>query len=231
MNLLALDTATEMATVAVTKNDRLISERGRRVTTHSEGLMSMIDEALREARLDIADLDAIICGSGPGSFTGLRIGMATAKGLCFAAGKPLCCVPSMVGVAGAVAEKMGCQQETVVLLDARRNELFCGRYRGFAQLVPDSVLSPEAARLYAQQHAEAVVAGDGVQRFKDNILGQLRLAPRGCHGVHARFLAQAGRVRVADRDFDDLASAVPQYIRDPDIRKPKPSAKAGRQTN
>lgn len=99
MKLLALDTSTRSATVALTIGDEIAAERQREVTTHSEGLLALIDDVLRDGGVPVGDLDGIVCGSGPGSFTGLRIGMATAKGLCFATGKRLYCVESMTALA------------------------------------------------------------------------------------------------------------------------------------
>jgi tRNA threonylcarbamoyladenosine biosynthesis protein TsaB len=79
--LLALDTSTLQATAALLRGEEVLGEVERRVTTHSERLLVAIDELLRAAGVAVGDLEAIACGRGPGSFTGLRIGMATAKGL------------------------------------------------------------------------------------------------------------------------------------------------------
>lgn len=104
--ILALDTATRRATVAVSRGQTILAEANRDVTTHSEGLIFLIEEALGAAELNIQDIDAVACGRGPGSFTGLRIGMATAKGLCFAAKKPLVTVSSLYALAAVTAEQL-----------------------------------------------------------------------------------------------------------------------------
>ncbi|HEX6838215.1 MAG TPA: tRNA (adenosine(37)-N6)-threonylcarbamoyltransferase complex dimerization subunit type 1 TsaB, partial [Polyangia bacterium] len=77
MLILAIDTSTLHAAAALWRDDRVLAERHRLVTTHSEALLAMIDELFVEASVAPADVDAVACGAGPGSFTGLRIGLAT----------------------------------------------------------------------------------------------------------------------------------------------------------
>src|ERR1700761_5339320 len=99
MIVLALDTATLASAVALWRDGQLLAERRRLVTTHSESLLAMIDESLAEAGLRPPQLDGIVCGAGPGSFTGLPIGLATAKGLCLALDKPLVLVSTLAALA------------------------------------------------------------------------------------------------------------------------------------
>src|SRR4051812_6985793 len=97
--LLAIDTSTLTASAAVLDGGRIVVERHAAATQTSEALLPLVDEVLREAGLAPTQLDALACGAGPGSFTGLRIGLATAKGLCFALGKPLLAVSSLAALA------------------------------------------------------------------------------------------------------------------------------------
>lgn len=126
MRILAFDTATAACTVAVIAEGRVRAELTLQVPrAHSVRLMPLIAQALREAGVDRRELDAIAVGVGPGSFTGLRIGLATAKGLAFALDRPV--VP--VSTLAAAAYGTGAQAGLVVpLLDAKRDQVFTAVY-------------------------------------------------------------------------------------------------------
>src|SRR5438270_5446530 len=123
MRILALDTSTLQASVALASDGQLVAERERVVTTHSESLLVLVDECLRAADLRPADVDVVACGAGPGSFTGLRIGLATAKGLCFALGRPLALVSSLEALAARAPDGPAC-----AIIDAYKCEVFAGRF-------------------------------------------------------------------------------------------------------
>jgi len=246
--LLALDTATRRASVAVCRGAQLLAEGAREVTTHSEGLLLLIQSTLERAGLAVEALDAVVCGQGPGSFTGLRIGMATAKGLCLALGRPLICVSSLSALARAAQEAdettAGADRLVAALLDARRKEVYLGLYRGEALLAPEVVLGPQEVPARLEQLANeteqgpdgarlpAVLVGDGALAYQEQLLAALgaraTLAPDPCHELAARHLLPAAHARLLAGDTDDLAAAVPRYIRPSDARLPsKPFAGLG----
>ena len=209
MIVLALDTSTLQATVAVWGRGHVLGERHRVVTTHSDALLLLVDEAFTDAGIVPHDLDAIVCGAGPGSFTGLRIGLATAKGLCFALEKPLVLISSLAGMAARAPSGRVC-----ATLDAFKGEVYAGLYTIHDGLpVADGeelVLSP--ADLRARLAAAPVdhVVGSGAAKYPE-----LQVAPLLDHelGPRAADLARLAAVRLARRDFDDLATATPKYIR------------------
>ena len=218
MKLLALDTSTLVATVAAVDGKRLLAQRERRVTTHSEGLLALIDEVLFAATLRLVDVDAIACGTGPGSFTGLRIGMATAKGLCFGRGIPLRAVSSLAALAldGAAAAHGAL---ILALLDAKKSELYAGLYRPTADLVTavaaEVVLPPEQLFAYVARHANGervVVVGDGAVAYRGHAeaLGCLPT----CRGTpSAESVARLALATSGHPVRDALATAAPTYIR------------------
>src|SRR5262249_52103863 len=168
--LLALDTATHTASVAVVAEDgAVLAERHSQVSTHSEAVLLLIDTVLRESAREVADLAAIACGAGPGSFTGLRIGLATAKGLCFASEKPLVLVPSLAALAAAAPPGLlaiGC-------LDARKGEVFLAPYIEGEAVAPEQAARPgdvghlvEGFRRAAGSR-EVVLVGDAVTRYPE----------------------------------------------------------------
>lgn len=126
MRVLAIDSSGLTATVAVVEDDRTIAEYTIDYKkTHSQTLLPMIDEVAKMVEMDLADIDAIAVSGGPGSFTGLRIGSATAKGLGLALGKPLLHIPTVDGLAYQV---YGCEDIICPIMDARRNQVYTGLY-------------------------------------------------------------------------------------------------------
>lgn len=126
MRVLAFDTATSACTVAVMAEGRVRSELTLQVPrAHSTRLMPLIAQALEEAGVDRREIDAIAVGVGPGSFTGLRIGLATAKGLAFALEKPVVPVSTLAATAYGTGAQIGL---VVPLLDAKRDRVFAGIY-------------------------------------------------------------------------------------------------------
>lgn len=220
-HVLALDTATLVASSAVVSDGRVVAERDARVTTHSEKLLPLVDELLAEARLEPAALDLVACGAGPGSFTGLRIGLATAKGLAFALGKPLVVASSLAALALEAEDE--CQASgalALALLDAKKQEVYAGLYHmrpeGPIPVGAERVIGPEALVGHVSQLASGapvVVVGDGAAAYPDaaarcgRILAPARGTPR------ARAVARLALARVAQGTPDELATAAPTYIR------------------
>jgi len=126
MRVLAIDSSGVTATVAVVEDTQTVAEYTINYKkTHSQTLLPMIDEVVKMTELDLNTIDAIAVAGGPGSFTGLRIGSATAKGLGFALNKPLIHVPTVDGLAYNV---YGCENIICPIMDARRNQVYTGIY-------------------------------------------------------------------------------------------------------
>ena len=126
MRVLAIDSSGLTATVAVVEDTQTVAEYTINYKkTHSQTLLPMIDEVVKMTELDLNTIDAIAVAGGPGSFTGLRIGAATAKGLGFALNKPLIHVPTVDGLAYNV---YGCEDIICPIMDARRNQVYTGIY-------------------------------------------------------------------------------------------------------
>jgi len=127
MKILGIDSSGIVASTAVVEDDNLLGEYTVNYKkTHSQTLLPMIDEVVRMLELDLHTIDAIAIAGGPGSFTGLRIGSATAKGLGLALDKPLIQIPTVDGLAYNLA---GSSAMACPLMDARRNQVYTGLYR------------------------------------------------------------------------------------------------------
>jgi tRNA threonylcarbamoyladenosine biosynthesis protein TsaB len=144
LKILGLDTATTTASIAVLDGERVLATATRNTHRRTADALIAIDGACRAAGITARELDAIAVGAGPGSFTGLRIGMATAKGIAFAAGKPLWAVSSLAALA---ADAPG-DGLVVAILDARKGELFTGAFDKTGGLVtargPERLVVPSA---------------------------------------------------------------------------------------
>jgi tRNA threonylcarbamoyladenosine biosynthesis protein TsaB len=126
MKVLGVDTSTMTVGIGIVDEDEVLVEVKFSVKiTYSEILLSCIDQALKNIGLKIEDMDGFAISIGPGSFTGLRIGLSTLKGLCFATGKPLASVPSLDALAYLA---LYCQYPVVTMLDAKKNQVYAAIY-------------------------------------------------------------------------------------------------------
>ena len=140
MNLLAIDTATEQFSAALAANENTWLFEADAGLRHSELVMDVIDMLLGKAALKPQDLSGVVCMEGPGSFTGLRIGFAIAKGLSLSLGIPFAAIPTLDCLAWPFSAWPGI---VVPALDAKKGSFFCALYRGGKRLTPGMDVSPE----------------------------------------------------------------------------------------
>lgn len=168
MKLLAIESSGLVASCAIATEDTLLAEYTVNFKkTHSQTLLPMVDEIVSMIGLELKEVDAIAVSAGPGSFTGLRIGSATAKGLGLALSKPIIPVPTTQGIA---ANLYGAEGIICPLMDARRNQVYTGLYRynknGF-EIVEDqmAVLIDEIIQKVNAMGEPVTYLGDGVEAF------------------------------------------------------------------
>lgn len=127
MKILAIDTATEVCSVAILENDNVIKEKTlNAVNTHSVALMPLIQDILKECNLTINDIDLFACDKGPGSFTGIRIGLSTVKAFCDVTNKPCVGITSLEGFAYKLKNYSNPDFYICSLLNANHNNAYCG---------------------------------------------------------------------------------------------------------
>jgi tRNA threonylcarbamoyladenosine biosynthesis protein TsaB len=218
MRVLALDTSTFVGTVAVLRDGALLAEWSASVrATHGETLLPHVARALEQAGIAARELDLIAVGIGPGSFTGTRIGVATAKGLALAEGKPLLGLSSL----RVIALGMPWGRLRAVAVDAQKGELYCALYEHagaslIERVAPFHAPPVEAARML--QEAD-VLAGDGAERHPDFMLACAR-APKLCDTPRAACLAYDAAREYARSGASDLAALEPLYVRPSDAKLP-----------
>lgn len=127
MKILAIDTATEVCSVAILENNNLIKEETLdSVNTHSVAIMPLVQKVLNECNLTINDIDLFACDKGPGSFTGIRIGLSTIKAFCDVTNKPCVGITSLEGFAYKVQHSLASDYYICSLLNANHNNAYCG---------------------------------------------------------------------------------------------------------
>jgi tRNA threonylcarbamoyladenosine biosynthesis protein TsaB len=220
MRVLVFDTATPATVVGVAGDDGRLVERRHdpgpeERPGHAQRLLGMAHEALAEAGLEWSEVDRIGVGVGPGTFTGLRIGVATARALAQGTGAELAAVSTL----GALAVAAGGAGRTVLaVLDARRGEAFAAVWSGVEEVVVPRALPPEELAVLAASAGESPLAvGDGAVRFRDRLEAAGVEVPEDSSALHrvgaAGLHALAVTAPVVDRD-----ALVPEYVRSPDAR-------------
>jgi len=231
--LLAFDTSTPTARVAlVSPVGVCLAERAKTAARHSANLLALVDELLREIGISIGGLAAIACGAGPGSFTGLRVGLAVAKGLALPTDRPLVLVSSLEALACDLAVASPEAPLLLPCLDAGKGQVYARLYDAGTGQGPrplgegDWVLSPgDLCRMAVDAAAgrPLVAGGTGLDRYLE--IFRSGLADDACRvslpGPSTGAIARLARQRMAAGEFDDIESAVPRYGRPPDITRPK----------
>lgn len=235
MKLLGLDTATSTAGIALVEGDpgapagcRVLGAARHDTSGRGADLLVAIDALCRSVGIAPRALDAVAIGAGPGSFTGLRIGMATAKGIAFAANRPLWAVSSLAALADDAVHELadrGIDREgegdAVIgaVLDARRGEVFAGLFRGGIAVAPERVMAPAELAPWVDEVVASLdppvsamwFAGDAIVTYRDV------LAPGA---THDRWLAArtpsgsaVARLALAGARVDITRGGAPVYIR------------------
>ncbi|MBE7054045.1 MAG: tRNA (adenosine(37)-N6)-threonylcarbamoyltransferase complex dimerization subunit type 1 TsaB [Ruminococcaceae bacterium] len=214
MNILAIDTSSQNATVALLSEERLIGEFTiNNKKTHSQIIMPLIDDMISKSGLDIKDIDVFACGVGPGSFTGLRIGIATAKALAQAVNKKVVGVSSLSVLANSISfsEKLVCP-----IIDARRNDVYNALYKDGKCIKEDRAINIEDL-IKELNGNETVFVGDGIIPHKDLIISKMGdkayFAPQSIMMAKASAVAQIALERALNNSFDDIYNLEPVYLR------------------
>jgi tRNA threonylcarbamoyladenosine biosynthesis protein TsaB len=222
MILLAIETSTPDGGAALWRDGAILaSVENDGAATHSERLMPAIQTILRQGRLELGDVDAIAVSIGPGSFTGLRIGLAVAKGLAAAAEKPVIAVPTLEALAWRFAEP---GKLTAPMLDARRSEIYSAIFSrkeiggDLERVTPDLAESPEE---FAERiDSLCIIGGLGAQRyasfFEERLGDKVRIAPRDSSFASPAAVAAIGARCLGRGETAGLLTLEPIYVRKSD---------------
>lgn len=218
MKILAIETSTMLGGAAVMDDSMglIVETRLNVKAAHSERLMVEIDHVLKQADMTASEIDVFGVAIGPGSFTGLRIGLSTVKGLSYATGKPIVSVPTLEAFAWNFPQ---CVHPVCTMLDARKKEVYAAVFRwrgnGFDRLVPERSVRP--ADLLMALKGPVIFAGEGAQLYREvitEILGGNALFAPAQHMIPSPSnVASLGLKKAAAGDFAEPIGLVPLYIR------------------
>lgn len=213
-NILCLETATTNCSVGIAKDGQLISlkEDNSKGYSHAEKLHVFINEILQESNLSVEDLDAVAVSKGPGSYTGLRIGVSAAKGLCFSQDIPLISIPTL----GLLAQKLEGRNEVVVpMLDARRMEVYSAVFDKELQQVRETraeILQEDSFSEYLER-GKVHFIGNGVAKFED-ICKHENAVFHKQEFPSANEMAAIAEAKYKKSDIEDVAYFEPYYLKD-----------------
>ena len=224
MKILALDSSGLVATIAVIEDDVMVAEYTTcHKKTHSQTLIPMLDEIKKMTELDLKSIDAIAVTKGPGSFTGLRIGCATAKGLGLALDCPLVAIPTVDALAYNL---YGSSALICPLMDARREQVYTGLYRfekkndGYemvCELKQCAISVEEIIQIVNTWEQEVIFLGDGVPVYKDKIAALCQVdysfAPAGLNRQRAASVGLLGALAYEKGDIVSADAMEPDYLR------------------
>lgn len=228
MRILALDTSTDVASAAISENGVIIGEYScNKGKTHSQKIMPMIQNLLEKLDMSALDMDAFAASVGPGSFTGLRIGVTTVKAMAFAAGKPVISVPTL----DALAYNLPMVSSLICpVIDARNNQVFTAVYGfdgGSLKRHTDylAVHINELADIISHMEGEVIFLGDAAVKHRAFFISELgervRIAPQNTALAKASSVAALACEAYNSGKLESCYDMVPFYLRKPQAEREK----------
>lgn len=223
MTLLALETATRTCGVAVHRDGTILAQTHlHRPRVHSKRLTPLIEDAFRHADVESDTLDAVAVSMGPGSYTGLRIGVSTAKGWVLSTDAALVGVPTLEAFAAQLGPVAAPGDVVCPLLDARRDEVYACAYQrtadGLEVLASTKALPVEALPDWiGEVRGKLWLLGDGAPKSRDSLAtveAPHTIVPAEKLSPSAAWVARRGRRRLATEGADDVATFEPLYVKD-----------------
>jgi tRNA threonylcarbamoyladenosine biosynthesis protein TsaB len=218
MTTLQIETATTVCSVALTRDGSVLAYKQLdERNIHAEIITLFIEELITAAGMQYRDLDAIAVSSGPGSYTGLRIGVSTAKGLCYALDKPLIAIETLSAMAdGIIAEGVDNQTLLCPMIDARRMEVYTALFD-----VNGNVIKPTAAEIIDEhsfagylQNNKVLFFGDGAEKCRETLGNNANAQFITGFVNSATHLTRRATEKFANNDFEDVAYFEPFYLKD-----------------
>ena len=222
--ILLIETATDVCSVAVSEGNEILSS-GHITEARSQAsqLAPLIQDTVSRAGMQISGLAAVAVSSGPGSYTGLRVGVSTAKGICFGAGIPLIGIETLTAIACGTLKTGAAQEDpdgTVIIpmIDARRMEVYTALYDSSAQRISETeavVLTPDTFSGTLKKYRRVIFTGDGAAKYENMLPEQYKdrcifLPSR----PEAADMAAAAFRALQEKRFEDTAYFEPFYLKE-----------------
>lgn len=212
--ILALETSSQNCSVALFEGDKILSEEKNTETfRHSQVLFPLIKKILHSAEATIKDVNAIALSSGPGSFTGLRIGTAAALGMCHAMNIPLITINTLEGMIDKAKKNVNEKKLFCPMIDARRMEVYC-----MIKNFDDEIILPQQAKIidensFDEYNEDILCFGDGAEKCKKVFSNNKKI--KFLDGIEAEAvnMCSLANERFLQRKFDDILTYEPNYLK------------------
>lgn len=217
--LLHIETSDKLCSAALSDNDRLIAlKSGQGERAHASMLTVIINELIKENGISSESLDAVSVSMGPGSYTGLRIGVSAAKGMCYALGKPLIAVNTLLAMASGMIEAVAGMDDKILLcpmIDARRMEVYNAVYNsGLNEVVSTrATIVDETTFSELLKSSKIIFAGSGAEKCK-SVIGTANAIYLDNFNCQASFLVPLASRMFDEKKFVDTAYFEPYYLKD-----------------
>lgn len=225
--ILHIETSTSVCSVAVSQNSHLLSLRETTETnSHSEKITVFIEEVIKDSVGDMRLIDAVAVSKGPGSYTGLRIGVSAAKGICYALGKPLIAVNTLLSMANGISGIISAKESSFLLcpmIDARRMEVYFALYHKNLEIYSDveaAVMTPDFFNPVISSH-KIVLFGDGAAKCADLFKNNSQIEIIDNYSISASSMLSLAQKFYSDKKFEDTAYFEPFYLKNFVAGKPK----------
>ncbi|MDF2435846.1 MAG: tsaB [Bacteroidota bacterium] len=218
--ILNVETATTSCSVSLAADGKIVSLKELDADyTHAENLTIFIEHVLNEAGVKLSALDAVAVSKGPGSYTGLRIGVSTAKGLCYSMNKPLIAINTLHSMASGIIEQTGVTDQNILfcpMIDARRMEVFCAVYD-----IHKNEIRPTAAEIIEPNSFEELLTshpiyffGDGSAKCKEVFAMNPNARFIEKISCSAKYMVPLSEAAFNKKQFEDVAYFEPFYLKD-----------------
>lgn len=217
-----IETATDVCSVALTQGTEVLGvKESADGNSHSKNLLPFIDSVLKETNHVQQDLQGVVVSIGPGSYTGLRIGVSTAKGMAYSLGIPVITVSTLESIAQGAKQQAGDNCDIVPMIDARRMEVFAARYDSNMNLLDNvaAVIVDENAYSELLREKEVLFCGNGMPKCKE-LLSQFPNARFADFTLSAQYMLPAALKKWEAKDFADTAYFEPFYLKEYVAGKP-----------
>ncbi len=220
MKILAIDTSGQNCSVCILDEQKVICDFNLSTgTTHSETLLPIIDTLCKFSKIDLSEIDVLACALGPGSFTGLRIGIATLKGFALGTNQKVIGISTLEALAHNVSEFDGI---ICSVLDAKNNNVYAGLYKyeyGKPVRIGDYITEDleTLINILKEYNSKIIFVGDGAQsfkaRFEEAFNDKACFAPLHLNNQLASSVAKAALERAINNDFDEMDKLNPLYLK------------------
>lgn len=214
--ILSIETSTTICSVAIHERGKLIAlVELRESGAHAEKLVLLIDEVFEKAGLSFGDLDAVAVSQGPGSYTGLRIGVSTAKGIAYGLDIPLIGINTLQAM--AASQQVAAGEQVIAVLDARRKEVYTQTFDDTLEELTsiEALILEEGVFADVLEKGKVYFVGDGVEKVQEAVRHTNAFFPEnGEQSLSAKNMGRLAFEKFARQDWEDLAYFVPNYLKE-----------------